>query len=288
MKKRILTSCLILAGVAILWFSCSVDHGLAPLPGKLKATVYFFDEPPDDTEGIYLAVAPKFPPQAINMMYQSPNSLPIDQDTVVQEIDLPYGHYEAVSLWWYSNNTESNLADILAIPLDPVNNLLPRQFDLNEENPEYEITLYAFWNKMKRDASIEGTIHFSREFPDNTYITAIAAFSLIPESNLEYLTLMKAIDFSIGPMSRNWNNEDKTFKYKLPVRHGSVRLIALFWLPEHANLTDIQFVSFYNDSTTHLPVRMSLAGGETISDVDLYVDWSTVENAKYDDDEKKK
>ena len=288
MKKR--TSIFLTVAMSttiFFWLSCSVDHGLSPLPGKLKATVVFNKEHPSDTEGIYLTVAPEFPPQAINMMFQSPNSLPIDQDTVVHEIDLPYGHYEAVSLWWYSNNTESNLADILAIPLDPFNRLLPRQFDITEDAPVFEITLYADWRKVQRDAYIEGTIHFGSDFPTNTDITAVAAFSLIPETSLEYLTQMRAIDFSIGPESRNWSAKNKTFKYRLPVRHGSIQLVALFWLPEHADLTDIQFVSFYADSSTQLPARLSLSEETTITDADIYVDWSTVENAKFEDDEKK-
>lgn len=272
--------------VLLMWLSCDVDHGLAPLPGKLKATVVFRNEPPDDTEGIYLTVAPQFPPRAINMMYQSPNSLPIDQDTVVQEIDLPYGHYEAVSLWWYSNDTESNLADILAIPLDWTNQLLPRQFDITEDEPVFEITLYANWSKMDRDASVQGTIHFSDDFPTNTDITAIAAFSLIPENSLQYLTMMKAIDFSVGPESRNWNNKEKTFDYTLPVRHGSIQWIAVFWLPQHANLTEVQFISSYVDTTTGIPIRLSLGEDETITGADLYVNWADVPNAEFDDEEK--
>lgn len=285
MRKISYTIIFIIIGlIAIYWLSCDVDHGLAPLPGKLRATVHFRNEPPADTEGIYLTVAPVFPPQAINMMYQSPNSLPIDQDSVVHEIDLPYGHYEAVSLWWYSKNTESNLADILAIPLDPYNGLLPLQFDITKENPVFEINLYANWNKMKRDASIEGTIHFNREFPRNTYVTAIAAFSLIPQSSLEYLTQMRAIDFSIGPESRNWNNKDKTFQYKLPVRHGTVQLLALFWLPEHADLTDIEMISVYADSVTYLPVYMSLKEGQIITGADLFVNWTSVQNAEFEDE----
>ena len=80
-------------------YQCDVDHGLAPLPGKLALTVHFINEAPSNTQGIYLMVAPEFPPHAINELYNSPNSLPIDRDSVYTEIVLPYGHYEACLLY---------------------------------------------------------------------------------------------------------------------------------------------------------------------------------------------
>jgi len=102
-KKALTINYLIFFSSLIL--NCSIDHGIAPLPGKIVTTIYFRGTPPVNTQGIYLIVAPEFPPHAINELYHSPNSLPIDKDTVYMEMELPYGHYDAVSLWWYNTET---------------------------------------------------------------------------------------------------------------------------------------------------------------------------------------
>jgi len=248
---------------------CEIDHGIKPLPGKLAATVYFRGTPPENTQGIYLVVAPIFPPHAINEMYHSPNSLPIDKDTVYTEIELPYGHYEAVSLWWYNTETESNLADILALPLDPCNNLLPLSFDISPDEPDFAIDLYANWDRVNRDAAIEGTIYFNGPFPENTLATAIAAYKYEPVENVDYLVYLKSMDFSIN---------DNPYHYRLPIRHGGVNYIAVYWLPEHADLTDFKNLGIYEDpNNPGQPGKLSLAEDETITGVDIYVDWSVIE-----------
>lgn len=247
---------------------CEYDHGIAPLPGSLEATIYFRNEPPEDTQGIYLVVAPKFPPHAINELFHSPNSLPIDKDTVHTSMELPYGHYEAVSLWYYSTRTESNLADILAIPLDPDNNYLPLSFDITPEKPVYKTEMYANWQRVNRDAAIEGTIYFNGPFPENTNITAISAYLYEPEESIEFLLWLKSIDFSIN---------ENPYKYRLPVRHGTIRHLAVYWLPDHAALTDFKLLGTYEDpNNPGQSGRLSTAAGETISNIDIYADWSKI------------
>ena len=251
---------------ASIFYYCDIDHGLAPLPGKLVATVYFRGMPPDNTEGIYLVVMPKFPPHAINELYMSPNSLPIDKDTVVTEMDLPFDHYEAVSLWWYSTETKSNLADILALPLDAGNYLLPLSFDITEENPVDTVELFANWGRVDRDAAIEGTIYFNGPFPENTLATAVAAYKYKPEENVHYLVWLKSIDFSI---------DSNPYHYRLPLRHGNVDYLAVFWLPEKANLTDFRTLGFYQDpNNPEQPGKISIGDNETVSGIDIYADWT--------------
>lgn len=259
----------ILCAAALFWCACRVSHGLAPLPGTLKATVIFRNEPPENTQGIYLSVAPEFPPQAINQMYHSPNSLPIDQDTVRAEIVLPYGHYDAVCLWWYNKNTESNFADILGLPLNPANNLAPLDFSLTEEEPEFSIELYANWNTVKRDASVSGTIHFSGPFPENTQATAVAAYSYVPEEDIHYLIWLKAIDFSVGPESPQYNSAARTYEYTLPVRHGTIDYLAVFWLAEGDAMTNFTVLGVY-------PGQLSLAAGERITGIPITADWEHI------------
>ncbi len=247
---------------------CNIDHGLAPLPGKIAATIYFRGTPPSNTQGIYLIVAPEFPPHAINELYHSPNSLPLDKDTIYAEMELPYGHYDAISLWWYNTETESNLADVLALPLDPGDNLMPLAFEITPEDPVFEIELYANWNRVDRDAAIEGTVYFNGPFPDNTLITAVAAYQYEPKENIHYLLWLKSMDYSIIK---------NPYNYRLPVRHGNINYIAVFWLPERAELTDFRTIGVYLDPnhTTH-PGKLSIPADTTVTGIDIYADWSLI------------
>ncbi|UCE06035.1 MAG: hypothetical protein JSW07_21005 [bacterium] len=264
MKQKIFL--LIIVSLGIL--KCNFDHGIAPLPGKIAVTIYFRGSPPKNTQGIYMIVAPDFPPHAINELYHSPNSLPIDKDTIYTEMELPYGHYDAISLWWYSTETESNLADVLALPLDPGNNLMPLGFDITPENPAFEIELYANWNRVDRDATIEGTIYFNGQFPKNTHVTAVAAYQYQPKENIHYLLWLKSMDYSID---RN------PYHYRLPVRHGKVEYIAVFWLPEHSELTAFRTIGIYKaPNNPNQAGKLSISADTTITGIDIYADWSLI------------
>ncbi len=271
--KKLFLPFLILIIITLFAFiiRCELDHGIAPLPGKLIATIHFRGEPPENTQGIYLAVMPVFPPHAINELYLSPNSLPKDQDTVVTEMELPYGHYDAVSLWWYSTETKSNLADILALPINPFDDFRPVSFDITKAEPVAKMILDANWNKMNRNAAIEGTIQFSGPFPENTLVTAIAAYVDKPERNIDYLVWLESMDFSIE------DNKDHTYKYRLPVRNGRYKYIAVFWLPERADLTDFKTVGIYEDPDQPGQAKtVRVNPDETITGIDIFADWSKI------------
>ena len=259
---------ILLAATGATFYYCDVDHGLAPLPGMLNLTVYFRNQAPQDTQGIYLMVAPQFPPHAINEVFHSPNSLPIDQDTVRHQLALPYGRYDALALWWYSKNVESNLADVLAIPVDYTSGLKPLGFDITPENPVVNIELIANWAKVDRDAAIEGTVYFDVPFPEDTQIVAVAAFKSVPMGQLDYLIQLKSIDFSI-------DRDVKQYKYRLPVRSGSVGYISVFWLPEHGGLNEFSIAGDYRDPADSSRVgTLRLRPGDVAQGVDIHVDWS--------------
>ncbi len=264
---------LIILAAAALGAGCSGDHGLAPQPGRLVVDVIFRGTPPTTTQGIYLIVAPQFPPHAINELYHSSNSLPIDRDSVRAVIDLPYGHYDAISLWWYSNETKSNLADVLALPIvqDTAGVWQPMSFDLNRNTPSDYVKLYPDWRKVNRDASLEGTITFSGPFPKNTLATAIAAYAYEPKSNIEYLIYMSSIDFSIGT---------NPYKYKLPIRAGTISYLVVLWLPERASMTGFTELGFYQDpASPGVPLKLKIKSGETRTGLDIQADWSNAEQA---------
>ena len=282
MKNLYLTLCLV---VLPLLSNCDYDHGIEPLPGKLGVEVIFLDASiPQNTEGVYMFVAPIFPPHAINELHMSPNSLPLDletveedtndfliySDTVYTEMDLPYGHYEALGLWWYNKETTSNLADIMTLKVVfSAQGLRTYEFDITAEEPVHETTLYANPTHVDRDASIEGTIYFNGPFPENTLATAVAAYIRKPENNVEYLLYLKSMDFSIN---------ENPYHYKLPVKSGRVEYIAVFWLSDRSGLDDFKTIGYYQDPpNSGEPGVLILAKDQTISGIDIQADWSFIE-----------
>ena len=280
--RKILLFPLFLVVFALSLLVCNSDHGIAPLPGKLGVNVIFLrNDVPENTEGIYLFVAPVFPPHAINEMYLSPNSLPINQldlsdkksmDTLYTEIDLPYGHYEAVGLWWYNKGTTSNLADIFTLHMDakpPDYELQLVPADVTHEDPFPIINLPANAGRIKRDAYIKGTIYFNGTFPENTLITAIAAYNKIPVKKVEYLLFLKSMDFSIN---------ENPYHYKLPVPSfpPKIAYLVVFWLSDRSGLDDFRTVGFYDPDSTGQPATFNIVRNDTVYNKDIFVDWSLI------------
>jgi hypothetical protein len=128
--------------------------------------------------------------------------------------------------------------------------------------------LYASWEKVNRDAYIEGVVNFNGPFPENTLATAIAAYRYKPEAKVHYLVYLKSIDFSINK---------RPYPFKLPVRHGEVEYLTVVWLPEHSNLTEFHEVGVYKDpKNPNAAGKFSLKAGQTVSNVNIDVDWSTL------------
>ena len=274
------------AGLVLL-LACEGDNGITPLPGRLDLEVKFWEEGiPDNTEGIYLFVAPQFPPHAINEMFLSPNSLPLTGETTVHtSIDLPYGHYEAIGLWWYNKSTESNLADLFTLKIESYfdeNNKLefrPFAFDLTPENPVLETDLRADLQRVDRDASIQGTIFFNKNFPkdtivkdgfpENTLATAVGAYSRIPVRPIDYLIYLKSMDYSI---------DKSPFEYNLPVNSQvDIAFLGVFWLSDRSGLDGFNTLGFYSapDDSTQ-PMSIHLTPNANITGIDIQADWSVI------------
>ena len=255
--------------LALLNLSCGDDHGIAPLPGKLELEVKFFNpEIPEDTEGVYLFVAPTFPPHAINELFLSPNSLPLGGDTIQTQMDLPYGHYEAIGLWWYNKKTESNLADVFTLKIG--NNYLPYEFDITPEEPVHTTDMWADLNRVERNAYIEGTIYFNGPIPANTLATAIGAYIKEPEMKIDYLIYLKSMDFSI---------DENPYHFKLPVYgKGTIRYLAVFWLSDRSGLDDFKTLGFYeNPDNPGVPAELKPKPGKPVTGIEIYADWSLID-----------
>jgi len=271
---RIITRFFVSFFVIFIFFSftiCDFDNGINPLPGKLGVDVIFLNEKiPEQTQGVYLFVAPTFPPHAINELFFSPNSIPLDNDTVYTEIFLPYGHYDAFGLWWYNEETKSNLADIftLSIFFDQEEfELSLYDFEITPDQPYLRTKLFANLNRVDRDAEINGTIYFNGPFPQNTLATAIAAYVQEPVKDTDYFVFLKSMDFSI---------DENPYHFKLPIdSQNIIKYLAIFWFPERGGLGDFQTIGYYQDSNGN-PLDIKLQPNQTVSGIDIYADWSKI------------
>jgi len=267
--------------MAILFVSCSDDHGIAPVPGKLGVDVVFINNKiPENTQGIYLFIAPVFPPHAINELYLTPNSLPFQQllgnpnpnarDTIYTEIDLPYGHYEALGLWWYNKETVSNLADVFTLKLGP--DFMSVPIDITPEKPSVRTDLWANLSRVEREATIEGTIRFNGPFPANTLATAVAAYFIKPAKKVEYLVYLLSMDFSI-------NENPYHFKLPVPNRYRTIQYLAVFWLSDRSGLDDFRTIGIYQDpNNPGQPGKVRIVPNGTVTGFDIDADWSLIEN----------
>jgi hypothetical protein len=277
--RSILLRSLFIFSIALL-ITCSIDHGIAPVPGKLGVDVIFINSKiPQNTQGIYMFVAPDFPPHAINELYLSPNSLPFKalldnpnlnaRDTIYTELDLPLGHYEALGLWWYNTETESNLADVFTLKIG--SDFLPIPIDLTAEKPFVKTELWANLTRVERNATIEGTIRFNGPFPANTLATAVAAYFKKPENKVEYLVYLSSMDISI-------NENPYHFKLPVPSRPPTIEYLAVFWLSDRSGLDDFKTIGFYQDpNNPGQPGKIKITANGTVSVSEIQADWSLIE-----------
>ncbi len=278
-KPRIIVHSLLSFTLAIA-LTCEIDHGIEPLPGTLGVEVIFIKSRiPKDTQGIYLFVAPTFPPHAINELFLSPNTLPfweIDttgseyaRDTLYTEISLPYGHYDAIGLWWYNKGTESNLADVFTLKLDQ--NYLPAEITLSPDSSYVRTELWANLTRVEREASIEGTISFNGPFPSNTLVTAVGAYLRTPVEKVEYLIYLVSMDFSI-------NENPYHFTLPVPNRYPVLEYLGVFWLSDRSGLDNFQTIGYYEDpNNPGQPGTVTIKKNGSVAGFDINADWSLIE-----------
>jgi len=79
----------------------------------------------------------------------------------------------------------------------------------------------------------------------------------------------------------DYSIDSNPYHYRLPVRHGNVNYLAVFWLPDHAELTDFKTIGIYrNPNHPDQLGKLSIPEDTTISGIDIQADWvfdSTIE-----------
>lgn len=284
MKSKIPKRLLGLTLLLLFGGGCDYDHGLDPIPYRIKGTVIFDDViPPWYVREARVAIAKRFPPEnlATDLIYSDPlpfnrDTLRTRPDTLHYELVVDPGTYPAAGVLWRRNGASWDIANILGIyGLDFTSgSFSPKPITINAAQPIADsVNVYASWELTKRDAIIEGDITFKGEWPqgpEGTEIVAIAFFPIIPKTQLDFLSV-KALDINV-PLLRQ-----EPFHYRTAVGSGEYKFIALFWKGKKTSIFDIRTIGFYhcpNDSLQ--PKSLQVGANETKSGIDFTVDFSTL------------
>jgi hypothetical protein len=237
----------------LLWGGCSYDHGIDPIPYRVKGTVIFDNVvPPWYVREARIALAKKFPPEnlATDLIYSDPLQFKRDTsrtqpDTLHYELVVDPGTYPAAGVLWRKSGESWDIANILGIyGLDLTSgSLSPKSIVINDAHPIADsVDMFASWELTKRDAIIEGDISFKGEWPqgpEGTEIVAVAFFPIIPKTQLDFLSV-KALDINV-PLF-----QAAPYHYRTAVGSGDYKFIALFWKGRKTSIFDIRTIGFYN------------------------------------------
>ena len=60
----------------------------------------------------------------------------------------------------------------------------------------------------------------------------------------------------------------------LPLRHGDISYVAVFWLPENASLTDYRTLGIYrNPDNPEEPGKLKIRAGDRLTGIDIQAVW---------------
>lgn len=266
---------LLLFGIPIfLVLKCRIDHGLEPIYSKISGKIIFTGEPPANTDGVRVAVIQEFPPRNINELLFSDN-IPLYQDTADYEIYLPEGQYDVIAVIWKEKNQPWNISDVIGVYGGTfIGDLLVPTFHgitISDKHAVLDsIDIQTNLNRVNRDAKIEGTITFTGQWPGNTGIIGIGAFTDIPEPGnfIDYYFKNIALDYTIPPFV-------ESAEYKLRVRSSdTINYLVVLWIDSSFNLGSIQDIGFFQDSQDpSQPGVIQVSTDSTVTGIDITVNF---------------
>ncbi len=283
MKSKLQKRLLSLALLLLLGGGCSYDHGLDPVPSRIKGTIIFEGVPPPFyVREARVVVAKKVPPEnfATDVIFSDPLPFNRDEsrtapDTVHYEVVVTPGTYAITAILWRRQSQAWSIANILGLyGVDFTNQeFAPKEVVIDEDRPVADsVNIRAYWQFAKRDASIAGKISFKGGWREDTDFFVLGFYAEIPRSQFEYLNF-SSFQFILqrAPVA--------AYSYSAPVKSGQYKFIALFWKGKTTNLADIRAIGIYrcpNDTSRVLPNRVEVNPEATIGNIDFEADFSTL------------
>jgi len=263
--------------IMIMQFSCRVDHGLEPINSKITGTVTFHGDHPPSTDEVRVVVAKDFPPKDIKSLLFS-NMINYREKTAEYEIYLPKGTYKVVAVLWKEHNESWNISNVIGVYGGSISGdlLIPtyRSVTIADNNTTVRnINIQATLERVNRDAKIKGEINFIGDWPDNTGVMAVGAFSSIPEPGdyMDYFFSSIFMDYSIPVFV-------SSAEYMLRVQgQDTVKYVAALWIDDTFDLASIRDVGYYcdpQDSTGLKPGSVLVPADAVKTGINITVDFS--------------
>ncbi len=271
------TATVIVSSILFMQFSCHIDHGLEPINSKITGTVTFHGDHPPSTDEVRVVVAKNFPPKDIKSLIFS-NMIDYRKKTAEYELYLPKGTYEVVAVLWKAHNESWNISNVIGVYGGSISGdlLIPtyRSVTIADNNTTVNnINIQATLERVNRDAKIKGEISFIGDWPDNTGVMAVGAFSSIPELGdyMDYFFSSIFIDYSIPVFVFS-------AEYVLRVQgQDTVKYVAALWIDDTFDLSSIRDVGFYcdpQDSTGIKPGSVLVPANSVKTGIDITVDFN--------------
>jgi hypothetical protein len=177
---------------------------------------------------------------------------------------------------WKENNESWNISDVIGIYgtkfFGEIPDGLPKPVTVpNTSSVIDTIDIEANLNRVNRDGKISGTITFQGDWPGNTGVIGIGAFTDIPQQGNIFDYFFKNIALAYG-IAINVQSTD----YLLRVRSDNpIRYVAVLWINDSFDLTSIKDVGFYTDpQDAAKPGTVIVQKNSTQSGINITVDFS--------------
>ena len=143
---------LIIPGL-LLFFSCSVDHGLGTLDSRITGKVVFLnrDKMPSYVESVRIVAIVHLPPQSLGDVVITNTSVNLSKETPTYYIPAPLAEYELIAAIWKEKGKTWNYSNILSFyGFDPINYTVEyKKVGLTKAQPVAEnIDIYCDWSLL--------------------------------------------------------------------------------------------------------------------------------------------
>jgi len=251
---------------------CDYDHGIDPIPYRIKGAITFVGRPPDwwYIREVRIAAVKKFPLENLTTDLVFSDPLPISRDTSSAAQTIPYelvaspGTYPLIGLLWRQNDSGWNVGNLLGIYGIALSRgeFNFKEVGVSEARPVADsVDIEAYWPfAIRRDANISGTIKFDGQWRDDTDFLILGSYLKTPKNSSDFLIeilngrALFQIIFQRTPIA--------SYRYNIGVNSaidgGEYKFLALFWKGKNASPLDMRAIGLYHcpeDSLPGLPLR---------------------------------
>jgi hypothetical protein len=262
----------LLAAAALgLFASCDFDQGLGPSKTRIAGSVIFLNKSsrPSNVDEVRVVTTTSLPPAGISDIYFS-NAVMFGDSIAPYEVSAPVGTYAAVGVLWKPRGEDWSFENLLGFYGLFEGKLL--QVNLTKAQPVADsVDIGALWF----DSRIAGEATFAGEWPSDTDVVVIGAFSQIPDlKNIgNSIVFLRGINLAVPKQVLKFN-------YQMQAISGDHKFVGLFWKSRKTNnLKDIRCIGFYStQDNPSQPAAVKAPHDGTVHGINFGGDFRTLPN----------